>query len=274
MRRLPAGVLEGVHLAMQHDAATLHPPVVAAADDGSKSSPKYIAQYWEHARLVPQFFVCGELDGDRMALNANSFDRYLSRTGIDTVIVEYRGRGHEHFHDEILRQHVRGLVYGSAAHGLALFHEVAGDLGLAIDRHLPAGQPAKVDAVVGAVEGERDAVVAQALGIEPGGRPAFLEQGDRALLEQPGAHPFQDVALAGAVELRVRNPSNELAPADLERIFARFVQRDGSYSRRYGGVGLGLNLVRALAELHGGCAFAELPGHGQVEFVVQLPLHA
>jgi PAS domain S-box-containing protein len=81
-------------------------------------------------------------------------------------------------------------------------------------------------------------------------------------------------ALAAAVELRVRNPSDELRPADLERIFARFVQRDGSYSRRYGGVGLGLNLVRAIAELHGGCAFAELPAPGQVEFVVQLPLHA
>jgi signal transduction histidine kinase len=80
-------------------------------------------------------------------------------------------------------------------------------------------------------------------------------------------------ALAAAVELRVRNPSEELAPQDLERIFARFVQRDGSYSRRYGGVGLGLNLVRAIAELHGGCAFAELPAPGQVEFVVQLPLH-
>jgi PAS domain S-box-containing protein len=81
-------------------------------------------------------------------------------------------------------------------------------------------------------------------------------------------------ALGGAVELRVRNPSDELGSADLERIFARFVQRDGSYSRRYGGVGLGLNLVRALAELHGGVAYAELPARGEVEFVVQLPLHA
>lgn len=77
-----------------------------------------------------------------------------------------------------------------------------------------------------------------------------------------------------AVEVRVRNPSNELGPQDLERIFARFVQRDGSYSRKYGGVGLGLNLVRAIAELHGGRAWAELPFAGTVEFVVRLPLHA
>ncbi len=77
-----------------------------------------------------------------------------------------------------------------------------------------------------------------------------------------------------AVEVRVRNPCAELGPEDLERIFARFVQRDGSYSRKYGGVGLGLNLVRAIAELHGGRAWAELPFAGTVEFVVRLPLHA
>ena len=69
-------------------------------------------------------------------------------------------------------------------------------------------------------------------------------------------------------------PVRNSEPDDLERIFARFVQRDGSYSRKYGGVGLGLNLVRAIAELHGGRAWAELPFAGTVEFVVRLPLHA
>jgi len=76
----------------------------------------------------------------------------------------------------------------------------------------------------------------------------------------------------GWIEFCVSNPCSELERRDLERIFARFVQRDGSYSRKYGGVGLGLNVVRAIVELHGGRAWAELPEPGRVEFIARLPV--
>lgn len=45
----------------------------------------------------------------------------------------------------------------------------------------------------------------------------------------------------------------------LEKIFERFYQVDGSPRRRYGGTGLGLALVRAIVEAHGGQVFGESP---------------
>ena len=41
------------------------------------------------------------MDGNRMQLNARDLNRYLTRAGIDATVVEYKGRGHEHFHEEI-----------------------------------------------------------------------------------------------------------------------------------------------------------------------------
>jgi predicted esterase len=70
-------------------------PIVATAD-------KYVLRYWENAKYVPFYFVSGEKDGKaRLALNADEWDRYLKRQGYDTMVVQYLGRGHEPFHDEI-----------------------------------------------------------------------------------------------------------------------------------------------------------------------------
>ncbi|HEX8116005.1 MAG TPA: response regulator [Pyrinomonadaceae bacterium] len=54
-----------------------------------------------------------------------------------------------------------------------------------------------------------------------------------------------------------------ISPEFLPHVFDRFRQQDGSTTRQYGGLGLGLAIVRALAELHGGWIVAESEGEGR-----------
>jgi signal transduction histidine kinase len=57
---------------------------------------------------------------------------------------------------------------------------------------------------------------------------------------------------AGCVWVAVSDQGIGIAPEHHELIFQKFVQVDGSSTRRHGGVGLGLDLVKHLVELHGG----------------------
>ena len=73
----------------------------------------------------------------------------------------------------------------------------------------------------------------------------------------------------GSAELVVSNAVDELPEGDLDRLFDRFYRADVSRSSKTGGSGVGLSVVRAIAEAHGGSA--SVCGHGnQITFTVRL----
>ena len=84
------------------DIAFSHPDLWAGLIAIAPSSAKYIPLYWKNAVNLPLYFVGGELDAGTFQKNIADLDRYFSK-GFDSTYVEYRGRGHEHFSDEILR---------------------------------------------------------------------------------------------------------------------------------------------------------------------------
>ena len=83
------------------DIGLAHPDLWAGVIPVVGVSNKYCALYWENAEHVPFYVVGGELDGDNSIRNARDIDRYMTRY-FDITVAEFRGRGHEHFSDEIL----------------------------------------------------------------------------------------------------------------------------------------------------------------------------
>ena len=74
------------------------------------------------------------------------------------------------------------------------------------------------------------------------------------------------------VRIRVSDTGQGVAPEFLPHVFDRFRQADGTSTRRHGGLGLGLAIVRHLTELHGGTVAADSPGEGLgASFTITLP---
>lgn len=73
--------------------------------------------------------------------------------------------------------------------------------------------------------------------------------------------------------IQVEDNGPGIDPEFLPHVFERFRQRDSSGTRPFGGLGLGLAIVRSLVELHGGSVTASNRGAGTgASFVVALPI--
>jgi len=75
-------------------------------------------------------------------------------------------------------------------------------------------------------------------------------------------------------QIGIRDSGQGIKPEFLPMVFDRFRQEDGSISRRHGGLGVGLAIVRHLVELHAGSVEAYSDGEGRGAcFTVRLPIH-
>lgn len=74
-------------------------------------------------------------------------------------------------------------------------------------------------------------------------------------------------------QIQIQDTGQGIDPQFLPYVFEYFRQADGSTTRKFGGLGLGLAIVRHLTELHGGNVRAESDGEGLgATFIVKLPL--
>jgi PAS domain S-box-containing protein len=111
------------------------------------------------------------------------------------------------------------------------------------------------------------------------GDPARLQQVVWNLLSNavkftpPGGHIVVGLrGMNGHAQITVADDGVGIRAEFLPHVFDRFHQADRSITRRFGGLGLGLSIVKHLVELHGGAVRAESAGEGKGStFVITLP---
>jgi len=132
---------------------------------------------------------------------------------------------------------------------------------------------------------EKGVAVEQSMADTPAmvvGDPARLQQViwnliSNALKFTPrGGNVRVAMRLVGArAEITVADDGAGIRPDFLPHVFDRFHQADRSMSRRFGGLGLGLSIVKHLVDVHGGTVEAESPGEGHGStFTISLPASA
>ena len=77
----------------------------------------------------------------------------------------------------------------------------------------------------------------------------------------------------GSASVQIQDTGKGISADFLPNVFDRFRQEDYSTTRQFGGLGIGLAIVRQLVAMHSGSVSASSPGEGQgATFIVQIPL--
>jgi two-component system sensor histidine kinase VicK len=76
----------------------------------------------------------------------------------------------------------------------------------------------------------------------------------------------------GSIKVTVIDDGIGIPARELPRVFERFYQVETHLTRRFGGMGLGLAVAKAMVELHGGRIWAESSGKGSI-FTFLLPVN-
>ncbi|WP_017654076.1 response regulator [Fortiea contorta] len=107
----------------------------------------------------------------------------------------------------------------------------------------------------------------------------FTPQGGRVevrlsrILEEETTQVPSQSPIPAYAQITVSDTGRGISSDFLPYVFDYFRQADGTTTRKFGGLGLGLAIVRHLVELHGGTVQAASPGEGQgATFTVKLPL--
>ncbi len=124
-------------------------------------------------------------------------------------------------------------------------------------------------------------LVSNALKFTPEGGTVVLSFGRvraeqvRAVQATPDARVFPPVELGCEhyLEISVSDSGIGISPDNLQQLFQAFVQIDSSLSRQHTGTGLGLTMVKRLAELQGGGLMVQSREGGGSVFTVWLPWH-
>jgi PAS domain S-box-containing protein len=161
---------------------------------------------------------------------------------------------------------------------IASVQTAAAAKGIHIDRHLDSdvpplqGDASRLQQVVWNI-------LSNAIKFTPQGGSVIVSlervigNGSSVIGAEPEHLPQPPTPLPHYAQLTITDTGKGISPNFLPYAFDRFRQEDGSTTRTYGGLGLGLAIVRHIVELHGGTVRVDSPGEDQGStFTVLLPL--